>query len=135
MLKPPTVILAAAMFLAAAPASADLQLLPKHPKKMTVQLAYHATTNKAMAEVTDYPQGAVEIIEHCAVMSRRRGTCDYTMITASPPGEDGYSHGDLYCQRRSTVRLAKRTHRVSTTTAPRANCTTERPDLDDPLAP
>lgn len=119
---------AAIALIAAAPAVAQDQDLPpiqrtdpvphvpKKAKRMTIPLASAVTQARATKEQADtskWPAGdTYDSVSRCKILSKRRGRCDYRLEyeTARPVGEAPQL---TWCDRRVTVLIAKKTHRVS----------------------
>lgn len=115
MLRPALALAAAVVVAAPAAASAQLPDIPRKAKKVTVDLLETVTYVRTYKEVRDeekWPRGIIPVTERCVVKSRWRGVCDY-YITGSQLDAEGFYTLTQRCEGTVTVKVGRRTHRVS----------------------
>ena len=100
---------------------------PKKAKKMTAALAKahtQARADKEMADTSKWPAGETyDTVYGCKVLTKRKGRCDYRLRYSVSNGV-GEAPTMTWCERRVTVRIAKKTRRVSSKVAD-LDCHTE----------
>lgn len=106
--------LAAALLI---PATAGAATAPSVASRMTEDLARDVTFDVGFKEGADkdrWPVGARVSVANCKVVSRRKGSCDYTLDAPKVDPDTGLFVLPIgkACRRHVVVTIKKRTHRV-----------------------